>query len=201
VRLGRVGDQTVEVVDGLKEGDRVVTEGGLILDGQAQLARAAITGELSEPSPNAAAPSPAPEVATDSDHEQLKVLAFTAADAAALLAADDFAGYQKQLPAFRTALLAYLASSPDAVRGPLGKFKDGLPERADLRSARRDFEPLSTTLVDLVRARHLSHRESLHVFQCPMSPVLGTGRWLSRTELIRNPFFGSAMLECGEEIP
>ena len=43
VTLGRVGDDTVEILAGLHEGDRVVTEGGLILDGQAQLARAAIT--------------------------------------------------------------------------------------------------------------------------------------------------------------
>ena len=45
VSLGRVGDDTVEILAGLHEGDRVVTEGGLLLDGQAQLARAAITGD------------------------------------------------------------------------------------------------------------------------------------------------------------
>ncbi|MBI2518609.1 MAG: efflux RND transporter periplasmic adaptor subunit [Opitutae bacterium] len=200
VRPGRVGDQTVEIVDGLKEGDRVVTEGGLILDGQAQLARAAITGELPEHNHGAPAPAPAPVAAVDHGYEQLKALAFTAADAAALLAADDFTGYQKHLPAFRAALQAYLASSEDATRGPLGKFKDGLPDRADLRSARRDFEPLSTALADLAREHHLHHREGFHVFECPMAPVLGTGRWLSRGDQTRNPFFGSAMLECGEEL-
>ena len=200
VRLGRVGDDTVEVVDGLKEGDRVVSEGGLILDGQAQLARAAVTGELTEPKPAPAAPIQAPTKAAGRDYEQLKSLALAAADAGALLAADDFAGYQQQLPAFRAALQAYLAGSEDATRGPLAKFKNGLPDRADLRGARRDFEPLSTALADVAAAQHLQHREKLHVFQCPMSPVLGTGRWLSRTEQIRNPFFGSAMLECGEEL-
>ena len=30
--------------------------------------------------------------------------------------------------------------------------------------------------------------------------VLGTGRWLSRSATVRNPFFGSAMPECGEEL-
>ena len=33
-----------------------------------------------------------------------------------------------------------------------------------------------------------------------MTPVLGTGRWLSRQHELRNPFFGSAMLECGDEV-
>jgi Cu(I)/Ag(I) efflux system membrane fusion protein len=198
VRLGRVGDQTVEVVDGLKEGDRVVTEGGLVLDGQAQLARAAITGELAVPLP--AVMEPAPAAAADPGNGPFLALAFAAADAAVPLAADDFAGYLQQLPGFRAALLAYLASSPEAARGPLGKFKDGLPDRADLRSARRDFEPLSTAVADLARERHLPGREHLHVFQCPMAPVLGTGRWLSRDRHVRNPFFGSAMPECGDEL-
>ena len=33
-----------------------------------------------------------------------------------------------------------------------------------------------------------------------MTPVLGTGRWVQRTAALRNPFFGSTMLECGEEL-
>ncbi len=198
VRLGRVGDQTVEVLDGLKEGERVVSEGGLILDGQAQLARAAVTGELSPR--ESAPPAPVPAPPSDQGYAQLKALAFAEADAATLLAADDFAGYQKQLPAFRAALQAYLASGEDAALGPLGRFKDALSDRPDLRSARRDFEPLSTALADIARAQHLHHREGLHIYECPMAPVLGTGRWLSRTTEIRNPFFGSAMLECGEEL-
>jgi Cu(I)/Ag(I) efflux system membrane fusion protein len=70
----------------------------------------------------------------------------------------------------------------------------------DLDAARRAFEPFSTALVDLARAQHVHHREGLHAFQCPMTPVLGTGRWLSRTGTLRNPYFGSAMLECGEEL-
>jgi len=200
VRLGRVGDDTVEVLDGLRAGDRVVTEGGLLLDGQAQLARAAITGELSAPASTAPAPAEPMAVASGQGCEQLKALAFAAADGAALLATDNFTGYQKHLPAFRAALQAYLASGTDADRGPLARFKDGLPDRADLRGLRRDFEPLSTALADLAREQHLPQREKLHVYQCPMSPVLGTGRWLARGDQVRNPFFGSAMLECGEEL-
>ena len=201
VRLGRIGDDTVEVVDGLKEGDRVVNEGGLILDGQAQLARAAVTGVLAEPAPVATIPAVMTASAADeAAYPSLKSLALAAADAAAVLAADDLAGYQKLLPTFRAALEAYLTGLPEATRSPLAKFRNGLPDRPDLRTARRDYEPFSTALADVAAAQHLQHRESLHVFQCPMSPVLGTGRWLSRTTQIRNPFFGSAMLECGDEL-
>ncbi|MEO8616545.1 MAG: efflux RND transporter periplasmic adaptor subunit [Luteolibacter sp.] len=37
VKLGRVGDQDWEVLGGLKEGERVVTSGSMLIDGQAQL--------------------------------------------------------------------------------------------------------------------------------------------------------------------
>jgi len=62
------------------------------------------------------------------------------------------------------------------------------------------FEPLSTAVADLARESHVHHREGLHVFECPMTPVLGTGRWLGRDATIHNPFFGSAMPGCGDEI-
>jgi len=197
VQLGRVGDDTVEILSGLNEGDRIVTEGGLMLDGQAQLARAAITGEI--PAHDHAAPTAAPVAAApaETSYAELRSLALAAADAATALAADDFAAYQAQLPGLRTALQAYLTAAKDS---PLQKFADALRDREDLRAARRDFEPFSTALADLAREQHLHHREGLHVFQCPMAPVLGIGRWLGRTADLKNPFFGSAMLTCGEEL-
>jgi hypothetical protein len=33
-----------------------------------------------------------------------------------------------------------------------------------------------------------------------MSPVLHTGRWVQRGEPLKNPFFGSTMADCGEEV-
>ncbi|MBP9912211.1 MAG: efflux RND transporter periplasmic adaptor subunit [Opitutaceae bacterium] len=200
VHLGRIGDTEAEVIDGLEAGDRVVTEGGLILDGQAQLARAAITGEPAGHHPAAmtkAVTAPQPD---DGGYALLKPLAFAAADAASALAADDLAGYQQQLPGLRAALQSYLKGYAHAPNGPLGKFAGTLRDPADLRAARRDFEPFTTVLADEARALHLTHREGLHVFECPMTPVLGTGRWLSRTTALRNPFFGSAMLECGAAV-
>ena len=71
----------------------------------------------------------------------------------------------------------------------------------DLKTARDAFEPFSTALADLVRAQPTEARGGLRIFQCPMTPVLGTGRWLQRDAALRNPFYGSEMLECGEELP
>ncbi len=123
---GRVGDDTVEILGGLQEGDRVVTEGGLILDGQAQLARAAITGDAWATNHDAA-PQLVAAGGDEAEYVQLKPLAFAAADAATALAADDFKDYKRQLPALRTALQAYFDGYADAAHGPLVRFKDTPP--------------------------------------------------------------------------
>ncbi len=39
VKLGRIGDAFVEVLDGLKEGDKIVTSGGLLIDAEAQISQ------------------------------------------------------------------------------------------------------------------------------------------------------------------
>ena len=41
----------------------------------------------------------------------------------------------------------------------------------------------------------------LKIFQCPMAPVLGQGRWVQRSQPIKNPFFGASMPNCGTELP
>lgn len=198
IALGRTGDADAEILSGLKEGDKVVTEGALVLDGQAQLAHAAVGSDAHH---HAAAPQKISVEAPKPDanaYVALKTLAFAAADAADLLASDNLPGYQKQLPTLRDAHTAYLAAFPSAAGTPLAKLK--LTDGPDLDAARRAFEPFSTELADLVKAQHLHHREGLTIYQCPMSPVLGSGRWLSKSKTLRNPFFGSAMLECGEEL-
>lgn len=200
ISLGRIGDTTAEVLAGLAEGDRVVTQGALLLDGQAQLAHAATGGNHEHDTPAPSKVSAAEPAHDTAAYALLKTLAFSGADAAAALAADDLAAYQQNLPVLRTAFQAYLAGHAPAARGPLAAFKDSLVDGPDLRAARRAFEPFSTALVDLACAEQMHSREGLHVFQCPMTPVLGTGRWLGRSATLKNPFFGSAMLECGEEL-
>ncbi|MDB6094752.1 MAG: cusB 1 [Verrucomicrobia bacterium] len=200
VRLGRVGDNDVEIISGLHDGDKVVTEGGLLLDGQAQLARAAITDDSHAKEDSTTGAVASGKDSASSGETELAALALAAADSASALAADDLETYRKQLPALRASLQAYMEADDVVTRNPLEVFLEGLRDRPDLRSARRDFEPFSTALADLARARHLIAKKGLHVFQCPMAPVLGIGRWISRTSQIRNPFFGSAMLECGEEL-
>jgi hypothetical protein len=130
----------------------------------------------------------------------VKPLAFASTDAAAALASDDLAGYKAQLPALRSALADLLKGYAHTAHGPLAKYKDGLAAPANLDAARRDFEPFSTIVADLARENHLHHTDRLHVFECPMAPATGKARWLQREGGTKNPFFGTKMPGCGDEI-
>ncbi len=200
IQLGRIGDTTAEVLAGLVAGDEVATQGALLLDGQAQLAHAALGGEHDHAAAAPTRVSVAEPTHDEAAYALLKELAFAATDAAAVLAQDDLPGYRQKLPALRHALQAYLDGYAPAARGPLAPFTGTLVDGPDLRAVRHAFEPFSTALTDLARESHVNHREGLHVFECSMTPVLGSGRWLSRESTPHNPFFGSAMPECGDEL-
>lgn len=220
VTLGPAGDREYAVLSGLREGDRVVTQGALLIDGQAQLARAAQgssgtgdspvgSGGMAGPAMHSehgrAAQATQPAQPASADIAALTPLVLATADAAAALAADDLATYQKQIPSIQTALADYIEKAPNAKSGPLAQFTAGLKPGPTIKDARASYEVFSTAVADIAKAAHLHHSGVVRIYQCPMSPVLGTGRWVQRAAPasaaeLANPFFGSAMLECGEEI-
>ncbi len=59
------------------------------------------------------------------------------------------------------------------------------------------FAPLSDAVYQLVRNVQLRN-VGLYRQYCPMALNDSGAYWLSREEEIRNPYFGSKMLECGE---
>lgn len=180
LKLGRRGDALVEILAGLAEHEKVVTTGALLVDAQAQLTlESRASPAPARPAQPESGPSPLPA-------DDLASLAAVAVDAAAALAADDFARYQKLFPA----LAATAGKFPALPRLALG---------ANLKAARDSFEPWSTRAADLLKP-HRAHL-GLKIFECPMAPVAGKGRWVQRAAPIRNPFFGATMLECGDEVP
>lgn len=193
VKLGPAGDNTYAIATGLEAGDRVVSQAALMIEGQAQLS--------------------APPTHRDSDHDMmamqhpveddvaaLQPFVLAAADAAEALAADQLTAYVEALPALHENWQAYLAQTPDAHEGPLDQLVNALSDGPTLTDARDAFEPFSTAVADLARQAGLHHNGVVNIFQCPMSPVLGKGRWVQRGEDLRNPFFGSEMLTCGSPI-
>ncbi|MCF7689550.1 MAG: efflux RND transporter periplasmic adaptor subunit [Cephaloticoccus sp.] len=212
VKLGaRTQGNLYQVLDGLAGGERVVTSGQFMLDSESQLrdaiqkmlrtSAAKTTERAMPPATDNTSGDREKTMLTPDTSELLKTLAFATIDGGDALALDDLAGYQNNLPAMRRALSAFLQAHPRVAAGPLAGFIRNIPEPIDLATARQDFAILSTAIADLARENHLHHTEGLHLFECPMAPQVGTGRWLQREAELRNPFFGSDMLTCGEEIP
>ena len=199
VKLGRRGDEFVEVLAGVEKGDKVVTNGNLLIDGQAEMNRSFAP---------AAMPSSVLTVA-----EQKAVESFVkAADAvAAALAKDDLAAFNLAGPAVMPASEAIA----DALKGhtelaaALKTLSDAshLHGAADLAAARKMFHPFSNAAVALLEPLRKGDKPAaIEVFECPMvnKVVPGApkkGRWvqLAGTE-IRNPYMGVEMSDCGSKI-
>ena len=199
VKLGRRGDEFVEVLAGVEKGDKVVTNGNLLIDGQAEMNRSFAP---------AAMLSSALTVA-----EEKAVEAFVkAADAvAAALAKDDLA-------AFNQAGLAVMPASEaiaDALKGraelaaALKTLSDAshLHGAADLAAARKMFHPFSNAAVALLEPLRKGDKPAaIEVFECPMvnKVVPGApkkGRWVQLAGTgIRNPYMGVEMSDCGSKI-
>ncbi len=193
ITIGVANGDVYAVTAGLEAGDEVVTRAALLLDGQAQLA-----------APAAMAPEmPMPDMETmdsGADIAALEPLVLAAADAAAALGNDDLPAYLETLPALHAAWDDYVAKTPHAAEGPLAELVAALVDGDSLDAVRKPFEPFSTQVADLARNAGLHRTGKVNVFQCPMSPVLGVGRWVQRDNELRNPFFGEMMLTCGEKL-
>jgi hypothetical protein len=64
-----------------------------------------------------------------------------------------------------------------------------------IKAARDAFKPLSEAVIALVKADPAAH--DVKLAYCPMA----NGSWLQKEETIRNPYYGSSMLICGEFRP
>lgn len=153
----------------------------------------------------AAAASPAAREATAQRQGQmlrspLVALALAAADASSALAADDFNTYQKRLPALHAALESYLGEAKTGGTDPLASALGdaAFTQPQNIAQAREAFVRLSNRLTQLVEQAHLHKSGVIHIYECPMVPQVGTGRWLQRERGdAYNPFFGADMLHCG----
>ncbi len=204
VRTGRSGDSLVEILGGLHEGERVVTEGNLILDGQAQL-------EASAWPAAEAAESPLSEAGPQGSHgmpehpdslRELERIIETAAQAADASASDDARAYRERRAGMVEAIRVFARDFEPQGFEQVAQLTETLADTADLARARREFEPFSTALAGWLRPVRNQNPDTLDfaIYECPMAPVLGTARWIQKAGPPRNPFFGSAMPACGSEI-
>jgi Cu(I)/Ag(I) efflux system membrane fusion protein len=199
VKPGRSGEGVWEILDGLQEGERVVTTGNLLIDAQAQIMRGP-----TEP--------PASEKAGELTQEQTRLATeFVAlADAiAGALAADKLEPFNKltaDTHVLVPALVRAFRNAPEwePLVLPLEKAEH-LQAAPDIGAARKQFLGFGNASVAFVKELRKRKVTQALIYECPMAvtPPPGgsaTGTWLQIKGPIRNPFLGLAMPDCGSEV-
>lgn len=77
------------------------------------------------------------------------------------------------------------------------KSTNTMASAKDIQEMRNNFDELSETMIGMVKSFQLTNKE-LYVLHCPMANNNKGADWLSVSSQVKNPFYGSAMLTCGE---
>lgn len=206
VKLGRRGSEFVEILSGLSAGEKVVTNGNLLIDGQAEMNRAfadATHEEITRKAPQ----EPLTEVQKNALTDFIK-----ANDAVSLaLSKDDLAAYNSagQNVMSATDNLVKEMKNHEELTDILSHVAEArhLHEAKDLAAARKAYHPFANASAKTMEMlRDAEGAPPFQVFECPMVSdaipgVPSRGRWVqSPDRSLANPYFGSAMLECGKRI-
>ncbi len=207
VVVGRRGDTELEVVSGVTEGERVVTQGALLLDGQAQLNLAS----QSEPPEPPDAPKSAPARSLTPEQSAAARRFLEQADAVRdSLSADSLERFNELAPRLHDSaaeLGQAFTGNPTWEESLKTLIQSSHMDRAtDLGQARQQYHALSQPLVTLARAVHgASGIPGVRIYECPMTRRAFPGAparasWLQLSGPVRNPYFGAEMLDCGTEV-
>jgi aminopeptidase N len=89
--------------------------------------------------------------------------------------------------------IAAKAESMGEPGAAIAKAAKALSASTDLKTARESFGPLSDAVIAAMQAAGYQDPAVKLAF-CPMV----RRSWLQKDEKVRNPYFGSSMLDCGE---
>jgi len=81
--------------------------------------------------------------------------------------------------------------------GTIGTTAGTLASKKDIESKRKEFDVLTDALWNLTRTVKFNGQKIYYQY-CPMAFDNKGAYWLSEEKEIRNPYFGSKMLTCGE---
>lgn len=195
VTLGPRCGRWYPVIDGLQEGEWVVSNGNFKVDSEMQFQhQAGMMGDQAPPLQRITMAAPVTTALV-----QVLSTYFTAQET--LSQDKDIPTLSKDLAAQAQALLNH---DPGRTAPPewtttsqaLVEAANELASRNDLNARRRAFAPVSEALRTLV-SRVALPAGVVQVY-CPMAFDDRGARWLQRDEVVANPYFGSAMLRCGE---
>jgi Cu(I)/Ag(I) efflux system membrane fusion protein len=184
------------VESGLEEGEKIVSKGAFALDAAAQL-----SGRFSMMNTPPIKSIEVPE----SFRQQLTRLVENYFAIKNGLAEDDTlqakASAQKALRTLHrissSGLHEISRTKWEELRGPVENSLQHIGNMTHIGQQRRHFNQLSELLIEAVEIFGLTRDKTYRAY-CPMAFDNKGADWLSETEEIRNPYFGPAMLLCGE---
>ncbi len=207
----RAGDFYL-VESGLEEGDMVVTNGNFKIDSALQiLAKPSMMNpESKEETPHAdpeeAAEPRAELTAPATFSAQLRAVVEAYYPVRKALAADSAPDAAKGVAALGDALgkvdMALLEGDAHVEwMARLKTLEQGIAALkeagTDIEKQRGAFETISTALIQAADQLGLGPGPAAHVVHCPMAFDNKGADWLQPDKEVRNPYFGSAMLNCG----
>jgi Cu(I)/Ag(I) efflux system membrane fusion protein len=80
----------------------------------------------------------------------------------------------------------------------LSKILAPAEEAGDLKRQRDLFAPLSEEAASLARSFPPDRQDAYYLLRCPMAFDGRGAVWLQQSRQTRNPYFGAAMLTCGD---
>ncbi len=201
VRVGGRGGPMVPVLTGLSEGERVVTNGAFVVDADLQLRGG--SSMMTRPDDRAVAHA---DHSLDADAlTALKPVLDAYISAQTKLAEDDFDGARDALTALAQAANDVDLAAPRETREAWDSLASSLAGhgrrgatatgQADVRRA---FESVSASIADLLTELGNPDAQPLRVAFCPMAFDNDGAQWVQRGETLANPYYGPAMLRCGD---
>lgn len=82
-------------------------------------------------------------------------------------------------------------------QGTLDNSLEHVQHLQDIEPLREAFQTVSITMIEMTNAFN-PLKETIYVQHCPMADNNKGADWLSSEKEIKNPYFGSSMLTCGE---
>jgi Cu(I)/Ag(I) efflux system membrane fusion protein len=221
ITLGSAMKDTYVVAEGLEEGEEIVTNGTFSIDAAAQLAGKTSMmnptgGKVSTGHNHGDQPmSPAEiknmdkkpqkfEVSTDFKKQLTEVYnkyiimkdAFVASDAHKVMtAANDVSAMLKKVDMSLLKGDAHLAWME--FFGVMEKSSNSIGKLMDIEKQRNEFVSFNLAFYKSLKAFGLDNVTTYYQY-CPMANKDKGAYWFSTSEEIRNPYFGEAMLGCGE---
>lgn len=196
VKLGNASGDKFQILEGLKKGEEVVTNGTFTVDAAAQL-----QGKSSMMNQKDDEPVLMKMKLPDNFQKEFgQVLEeyFQLKDALVASDSNQVAGYAKTaLEKMKNIDRDSLGKMPLAHLSKIEQMLKAISKNNKLKDQRAHFVMLSENMIQLV-SNMKDLKAPVYMQHCPMADNHYGANWLSRSEEIRNPYYGEEMLDCGE---